>query len=203
MERKQREQQDRRELVLRIGRELFFERGYENVTVKDIAQRAEYGMSSLYTLFPSKEDIYGGIILEGLDLLVEESRSLDFSTGDLRDRFLRLLGFIFEFFVAHRNHYKAVFLFNSRVFAQIPETILKAKEERGRVALAPLAGLLQEAIREGVLHPMDVELTTTFLWTSQAGIINHFVSTNRERETDLIRRHCQAGAEAHWRGLLL
>lgn len=64
-ERKQREKQQRKELILEGARRLFQERGFLNVTMSDIAEAAELSIGTLYLYFKNKEDIYAGLACLG------------------------------------------------------------------------------------------------------------------------------------------
>jgi AcrR family transcriptional regulator len=57
-ERKEREKDGRRKLILRCAKELLLERGVERVSMIDIAEQAELSKSTLYLYFPTKEDLY-------------------------------------------------------------------------------------------------------------------------------------------------
>ena len=60
--RKQREHIFRVNLVLDAAHEVFMERPFAQVTVEEIAGRAELSVGTLYNLFSSKEQIYKGVV---------------------------------------------------------------------------------------------------------------------------------------------
>lgn len=64
-ERKQREKQQRKELILEAARKLFQERGFLNVTISDIAETSELSIGTLYLYFKNKDDIYAGLACLG------------------------------------------------------------------------------------------------------------------------------------------
>ena len=70
-----------KETILRESLVLFAERGYGATTVRDIAQRVGMLSGSLYSHFPSKEDILAQLIELGMaahhDRLVEALRGVD------------------------------------------------------------------------------------------------------------------------------
>lgn len=57
-ERKKREKAQKRELLIDVAEEVFFEKGYETATMDQIAERAEYSKGTLYLYFKNKEDLY-------------------------------------------------------------------------------------------------------------------------------------------------
>ncbi len=63
--RKEREKQKRREEILAAARDLFYEKGYQNTTVEEIAEAAEISKGTVYLYFASKDELYVSVILEG------------------------------------------------------------------------------------------------------------------------------------------
>ncbi len=68
-ERKEREKERRRNEIIDAAEKLFFSRGYENVTMDDIAKEAELARGTLYLYFKNKENIYIAIAARGLRVL--------------------------------------------------------------------------------------------------------------------------------------
>lgn len=58
---------NRRALILEAATALFAERGYEHVSVRDIADAVEVGPSALYRHFPGKEQILADVLSSVLD----------------------------------------------------------------------------------------------------------------------------------------
>lgn len=65
--RKEREYQLRRELIIDVSEQLFYERGYENVTLSDIARAAQYTKKTLYTYISGKGELYLEVYCRGLE----------------------------------------------------------------------------------------------------------------------------------------
>ncbi len=66
---RERKKQQVRRRFQRIALELFDERGFEHVTVDDIAERAEISRSTFFRYFPTKEDVLIGRADEHLEEL--------------------------------------------------------------------------------------------------------------------------------------
>lgn len=65
--RRQRERLRHRKEILKVALELFSERGYHNVSMEEIARRAEFGVGTLYTFFHNKEELYKAMVLEKVE----------------------------------------------------------------------------------------------------------------------------------------
>jgi AcrR family transcriptional regulator len=68
LSRKEREQLQRRALILQAALELFSEKGYHNVTMQEIAIRAEFAVGTLYKFFKNKEELYKEILMQTANL---------------------------------------------------------------------------------------------------------------------------------------
>src|SRR5207248_4245029 len=84
---KERHERDRcavRRSILDAARELFVAVGFENVSIRKIAERIEYSPAAIYSYFPSKDDIFFALAEEGFRLLGDPSK------GDRRDHLAAL-----------------------------------------------------------------------------------------------------------------
>src|SRR2546423_8804434 len=69
---KERQERDREAVgrsILDAARELFVSEGYQNVSIRKIAERIEYSPAAIYSYFPSKDDIFFALAEEGFRLL--------------------------------------------------------------------------------------------------------------------------------------
>jgi AcrR family transcriptional regulator len=73
-DRRQREKLARRQQILDAARDLFFAKGFESTTVEEIAIRTELSKGAIYLHFPSKEEIYITLMLEGSQILQDMLR---------------------------------------------------------------------------------------------------------------------------------
>ena len=57
--------------MLAAALDLFAEKGYHNVSMHEIAEKAEFAIGTLYTVFQNKEDLYKALVLEECDRFEE------------------------------------------------------------------------------------------------------------------------------------
>jgi len=67
LERRIKEKDSRKKQILKSARALFFKKGFNQVTVDEIARSSELGKGSIYLYFDSKEEIYAQILLNDID----------------------------------------------------------------------------------------------------------------------------------------
>ncbi len=65
--RREREKLAQRQEILSAALALFSGKGYRNVSVQEIAERAEFAIGTLYKFFKNKEDLYRALVREQAD----------------------------------------------------------------------------------------------------------------------------------------
>jgi len=71
VQRRQREKERRRDDIVGAAESLFFAKGYENVTMDEIAKKVELSRPTIYLYFENKESLYLFIVVRGLKRLSE------------------------------------------------------------------------------------------------------------------------------------
>ncbi|HPI91695.1 MAG TPA: TetR/AcrR family transcriptional regulator [Deltaproteobacteria bacterium] len=62
--RREREKERQRQEMLDAALSLFTDKGYHNVTMHEIAEKAEFAIGTLYKFFRNKEDLYKALMLQ-------------------------------------------------------------------------------------------------------------------------------------------
>jgi len=65
--RREREKLRQRQDMLATALDLFSQKGYHNVSMHEIAAKAEFAIGTLYKFFQNKEDLYKALVLEECD----------------------------------------------------------------------------------------------------------------------------------------
>ncbi len=81
LSRREREKLRQRQEMLATALELFSEKGYHNVSMHEIAEKAEFAIGTLYKFFKNKEDLYKSLIKEQADRF-HEALSKAIEEGD-------------------------------------------------------------------------------------------------------------------------
>lgn len=66
--RREREKLRQRHEMLAAARDLFSQRGYHDVSMHEIAEKAEFAIGTLYKFFQNKEDLYKDLVREQCDM---------------------------------------------------------------------------------------------------------------------------------------
>ena len=155
------QKQATRRRVLDAARDLFDQIGYDDATIRAIAQQAGVSVGSVFTTFTSKDDILSQVMLDRLEELYTELQSvvphLRGSTAD-RCRSLFAVHYAFEtrrvkLFLAH--------IAASYAWRNDPSTVPYGRNAR-------LRGMLVDGLRQGmesgdVRPDVDAELVVDWL----------------------------------------
>src|SRR5258708_12891250 len=108
-ERRQREREEIRTLILDAARELFVSEGYDAVTMRRIAERIEYSPTAIYFHFKDKEALMGELCAVDFYTLATQLTKIA-RVEDPLERMRRIgqayAGFAAEF----PNHYRLMFM---------------------------------------------------------------------------------------------
>ena len=145
-ERHEREREAVARAILDAARELFVAEGYQNVSIRKIAERIEYSPAAIYSYFPSKDDIFLALTEEGFRMLFAprgETAIAD-PIDKIRAGFWRL----YEFSKDHPEYFALMFLDRS-----VPP-IRKDWQRFGFVheMKGQFAAHIQSVIDAGLLH---------------------------------------------------
>ena len=109
-ERHEREREAVSGAILDAARELFVTHGYQEVSIRKIADKIEYSPAAIYSYFPSKDDIFFALANEGFRLLLTYADEVKVTPSDpvdeLRQMFLRY----YEFSREYPEHFALMFL---------------------------------------------------------------------------------------------
>ena len=112
-ERQERGRDAVRRSILDAARELFVAEGYQNVSIRKVAERIEYSPAAIYSYFPSKEDIFFALAEEGFRLLGRNVWPVDEETSSAAEPLDRVrAGFwrLYTFSREHPQYFSLIFL---------------------------------------------------------------------------------------------
>lgn len=136
--------EDRKETLLGIGERLFSERGYRDLSVKEIAEEAGLGTASFYTYFSSKESLYSEVVARlELRAIREIERHVEGFQSPL-NKLKALLRFV-QHDIYRNRILRGIYAGERRyLYPGLEERVI-----RGQTLLSSLEGLIDKILAEG------------------------------------------------------
>jgi len=168
-ERREREREEVRTLILDTARELFVNEGYEAVTMRRIAERIEYSPTAIYFHFRDKESLLKELCQTDFLTLAHQFTAIARIEDPLEQ--LRRIGQAYvEFGLRNPNHYRLMFMTPHPPFDPDDEMLRKGNPEED--AYAFLRQIIEGGLAAGRLRGTDAELLSQTMWAGVHGVIS-------------------------------
>jgi AcrR family transcriptional regulator len=180
-ERRAREKKELRQEILDAAREMFVRDGFENVSMRKIAEKIEYSPTTIYLYFQDKADLLDCLCEETFLRLVKKQTLLDQTVADPFERLVKGLRSYIEFGLKHPNHYKVTFM--------MPPPLDEARRgersgELGKKAFAHLRNTLALCAEHRLLEIVDLEATSQAMWAAVHGLTSLLIAHPKFEWTD-------------------
>jgi AcrR family transcriptional regulator len=166
-ERRAREKASLRGEILDAARQMFVEEGYEQVSMRRLAERIEYSPTTIYLYFEDKDDLFRAVCEETFGKLV---RRLEKHRQQHRAdpvAWLRAgLHEYIEFGLKHPEHYTVTFMRRMK-----DETVQQFETSAGKDAFDILRQAVAACIAAGRFRDVDAEAAAQVLWMSVHGLV--------------------------------
>lgn len=170
-ERRAREKQELRQEILGAARELFVREGFENLSMRKIAEKIEYSPTTIYLHFQDKIDLIDCVCAETLEKLGQRLAGLQGEIADPVDRLRAGLRAYIDFGLEHPNDYRVAFLMDFKQHLTERERCVRCHDQ-GQRNFDFLRQALSECMDRGVFPPMDVEAASQTLWAAAHGLVS-------------------------------
>ena len=187
-ERKEREFETRRRLILATATKLFQKDGFAGVTLDDIASAIEFSKGTIYNHFGSKEEIYASILVEHLNILLSCLKEAARTGRNTPERLRNSMKAYVRFYREHREYFKLLFFIDLvSDHYRVPDTLLKEIRTLKIACLLELQNVVREGVRSGELEGgRPAAQVSMVMWGMINGIIQ-LVESRQFKEEDLDR----------------
>jgi len=165
-ERKERVRQEMKQHILDAAKELFLSEGFENVSIRRIAQKIEYSPTTVYIYFKDKEEILLALHDEGFRKLLRRFENVD-TIADPLER-LRAIGqeyinFAFE----NVEYYELMYITHplGRLIDNCEDSDMVAQVHK------ILFRAVDDCIKAGHMKDVDVHTAAFTCWATLHGAI--------------------------------
>ena len=165
-ERRTREKEQLRRQILSAARELFVNEGYENVSMRKIADKIEYSPTTIYLYFKDKADLLDSVCKETLLNLLNTLELLKRDKSDPIETLRKSGKAYVEFGLKYPQDYKLTFV----VRPQFQKGLGLQEGSVGERVFDYLRAMVSECIRQERFRQVDVEITGQALWSAVHGV---------------------------------
>jgi len=185
-ERKEREKSRKREVILKAAEKVFFKNGFENTTMDEIAQKAEYSKGTLYLYFKNKDELYAAIMLRSIDIFIKIINQEISKAKGGREKLAAIKTAYLKFYINHPDHMK-VFLFAStyifRMQNEKNNEIMDAIVEKDKIFKGIISSIIDAARRDGTVKEMGISGNTEEIFQAGGLVLNGIFKNIIDLET--------------------
>ena len=171
-ERKIREKEQLRQKILDAARELFMVEGYENVSMRKVAERIEYSPTTIYLHFKNKTDLLIAISENILNDLLDTLQALSEDTRDSLSNLKSSAKAYAGFGLAHPKDFELIFI----IRPQHQEGLRLTEGSAGERAFRYLRTMVGACVRQKTFREVDVETTAQALWSAMHGVTSLLIA---------------------------
>jgi TetR/AcrR family transcriptional regulator len=188
-DRKKREKEYRKQSIIDAAEKLFFEKGYDNVSMNDIAGVVELNRATIYLYFENKEALCFAVILRGVRILNEmvkvnvrkahDNQKIN-AMGKAYYTFFQLYPQYFQVYTFFQSGRFELSFLRSHAFKDVNEIIRLQKELFDLLHLNIKEGIKKGRIhmdingirREGIRHDIDSFYATSLVLSTIESMLN-------------------------------
>ncbi|MEK6288575.1 MAG: TetR/AcrR family transcriptional regulator [Acidobacteriota bacterium] len=173
-QRREREKEALRQDILDAARELFVKEGYENVSMRRVAEKIEYSPTTIYLYFEDKASLLYAICEETFAKLAKRMEAITRQSDEPIEALRRGCRAYVDFGLKYPNHYKLTFI-NHPQHPRDDKRHLR-EESMGMKAYGNLRAGVEACIKAKKFHETNVEAVTQMIWAGGHGITSLLIS---------------------------
>ncbi|MGF6311745.1 AcrR family transcriptional regulator [Bradyrhizobium sp. i1.8.4] len=173
------------EAIRKAGVRLIFERGYEAMSLRQLAAEVGIQAGSLYNHISTKQDLLFDLVQEHINDLLRE---LDLALEGKADPVEKLRAFVAFHVTYHMTRKREVFIANSELRSLDPKNYDAVVELRGAYEQR-LAQILTNGVSDGVFEVVDIQVATFAIIALLTGLCTWYRPGGRLTQDAIIAAH--------------
>lgn len=172
-DRKLKEKEELKSLILQAAKKLFLEKGIEKTTIRNIANEIEYSVGTVYVYYKDKNDILHDLHTQGFSQLGGEMKVL-FNVVDPMER-LKALGRVYlQFAIENPDMYDL--MFNMKAPMDFLESVHKEDWNEGKATFDVLRATVNQCMDKGFFKGHQPEPLAFAIWSMVHGMASLQIS---------------------------
>jgi len=173
-QRREREKEELRQEILDAARELFVQEGYENVSMRRIAEKIEYSPTTIYLYFDDKVSLLYAICEETFARLAKRMETIAKDADDPVRALKKGCRAYVDFGLKYPNHYKVTFI-NHPEHPRDDKRHLK-EQSMGMRAYGNLRAAVEACIKAKKFRETNVDAVTQMVWAGGHGVTSLLIT---------------------------
>ena len=172
IERKEREKEARRNMILDAAEGVFQSKGIQQATMDDIAREAELAKGTIYLYYRNKDELQLGVMMRAMDLM-HESFAEAAEAENLALKKFQAVGDAYWTF-AHEQPFRFKMMCNADfpMRENISDEMIFEMSEKGSWVWKLLVGIIDEAKAEGTIKPEVESFSVAMLaWMNTMSVL--------------------------------
>jgi AcrR family transcriptional regulator len=171
-ERQRREKEDVRRTILTAAHDMLVREGYDNFSMRKLADKIEYSPTTIYLYFKDKRDLVGSLLAEFFARLQAAHVAVHDDRDDPITRLKKGMRAYITCGLANPDYYRLAFM-NTPPFNK--EEYLNPKDAGSDLYLG-LRRLVEQCVGRRLFRPVDVDVATQIIWTMNHGLTSLLIS---------------------------
>lgn len=173
-ERKEREREEMRELILKAAEEIIASEGIEKLSVRKIAAKIEYSPAIIYHYFKDKDDIVNQQMQRGYGKIMRALASANIASKNSEERLKELTRGYIRAALEMPDEFKSVQLNSSPEILHYTASMFKGASTK-KPALGILYQCLKDIYKDKGVSDTTLELTAQVIAASTLGFITKLI----------------------------
>jgi len=170
-ERKQREREERKRLILNATRELLFEKGLTAASINQIAKRAEIGVGTIYFYYRNKEELFATLQEEGLQLLHQKIMEAGSRTDGAPQRLTGMAQAYLDFSEHHKRYFDIISYFLSQPEVMFSVEVKRKVDRQGDRIIADVEAVIRTGLEDGSFRNVEPRKSAIMFWATLHGLV--------------------------------
>ena len=175
LERKEKQKLEIKKLILDAAMQLFMQEGYENVSIRKIADLIEYSPTTVYLHFKDKNEIFYHLHESGFAKMIEFNSNLASISNPLI-RLYKMGENYIQFGIEYPQFYEIMFIQNEPMQSLIDQMGGDCKDwSLGDNALNQLKGILMECMDKNLIKKGPIDSVALAIWGMVHGLVSLYI----------------------------
>lgn len=176
-QRKQREREQRKRQIIKAAEKVFFNKGFTQSTIAEIAEAAELSKGTLYLYFRNKNELCLAIILKAFQLISKLLSDLLVSRLSGLEMVERLPQLFINFSQQYPDYYRSLHSYHIHHREVAPGShVLQQCQEENRKINQTVIDMVEKGRADGSIRPdCDPVKISYAIWNEQTGFLPHLL----------------------------